>query len=187
MLRYLPVFALTIPLLGHGQSYADSPFYRLAPGIPSTAHVEGWSHRSIKANGVVIDLSESVPWSSPDIDAIRGWSLESSVDRNKPAHTFHFYIQYDQLNVIFGYDLVVEPVEGIDKIKCIFSPLTDPESGWHNKKEISPVALPADLTPIVVNSGDAISFTTLPLGPDKIAVIHYIRLTRIDPESASAK
>jgi hypothetical protein len=41
MLKHVLAFALTIPLCGHCQSYADSPFYRTASGIPSTAHVEG--------------------------------------------------------------------------------------------------------------------------------------------------
>jgi hypothetical protein len=187
MLRHLLAFTLAIPLCGHCQTYADSPFYKSVSDIPPSAHVEGWSHGSIKANGVVIDLSESVPSSSPDLDEIRGSSAESWVDRNKPAHTFHFYIQYDQLNVVFGYDLVVEPVEDTDKIKCTFSALTDPEIGWQNKKDVAPVDLPADLTPLVIKSGDAISFTTLPLGEGKIAVVHYLRLTRIDLASASTE
>lgn len=76
MLKYLLAFALTSPLCGHCQSYADSPFYRTVSAVPSTARVEGWSHGSIKANGVVIDLSESVPSSLPDFDKIAGWSLD---------------------------------------------------------------------------------------------------------------
>jgi hypothetical protein len=36
-----------------------------------------------------------VPWSSPDIDEIRGWNLESKVDGSKPAQIFHDYIQYN--------------------------------------------------------------------------------------------
>lgn len=188
MLKHLVLMvALAIPLSGHSQSYADSPFYRTASAIPSTAHVEGWSHGSIQANGVVIDLSESVPWSSPDFDEIRGWSLESWVDKNKPAHALHFYIQYDQLNVIFGYDLLVEPVEGTDKIKCTFSALSDSEIGWRHKEDIAPVTLPGDLSPVVVKSGDAISITTLPLGEGKIAVVHYLRLTRTDLASNSTE
>jgi hypothetical protein len=156
--------------------------------VPSTALVEGWSHGSIKANGVVIDLSDSVPSSSPDFDEIRGWSLGSWVDRNTLANTFHFYIRYDHLNVVFGYDLLVEPVEGTDKIKCTFSALTDPENRLTLRNEdVAPVALPADLTPVVIKSGDAISFTTLPLGPGKIAVVHYLRLTRIDLALASTQ
>jgi len=106
MLKLFLAFTLTIPLCGQCQSYADSPFFRTASVIPSTAHVEGWSHGSIKANGIVIDLSESVPWSSPDIDAIRGWNLESKVDGSKPSQVFHDYIQYNDLNVTFGYDLL---------------------------------------------------------------------------------
>jgi hypothetical protein len=188
MLKYLLAVALAIPMVGNSQSYADSPFYRLAPAIPSTAHVEGWSHGSTKANGVVIDLSESVPSTSPDFDEIRGWSLGSWTDENTPPHTFHFYIQYDHLNVTFGYDLLVEPVGGTDKIKCTFSALTDPENRLKlRNKDIPPVALPPDLTPIVIKSGDAISFTTLPLGEGKIAVVHYIRLTRTDLASASGQ
>jgi hypothetical protein len=69
-----------------------------------------------------------VPWSSPDIDEIRGWNLESKVDGSKPAQIFHDYIQYNNLNVIFGYDLLAEPIEGTDKIKCTFSALTDPDT-----------------------------------------------------------
>ena len=190
MSKYLLGFALAIPLCGHCESYADSPFYRTTSAVPSTARVEGWSHGSIKANGVVIDLSDSVPSSSPDFDEIRGWSSGSWVDRNTPDHTFHFYIQYDHMNpvVVFGYDLRVEPVEGTDKIKCTFSVLTDPENRLTlRNKDIAPVALPADLTPVVIKSGDAISFTTLPLGPGKIAVVHYLRLTRIDLAQASTQ
>ena len=55
------MFSLAIPLCAHCQSYADSPFYRATSAVPSTAHVEGWQHGSIKANGLVIDLSEYVP------------------------------------------------------------------------------------------------------------------------------
>jgi len=180
MVKYCLAFSLAIPLCGQCQSYADSPFYGKVPAIPSTAHVEGYSHGSIKANGVVIDLSESVPYSSRDFDEIRGWSVAASVDGSKPAQTFHFYIQYDRLNVTFGYDLLVEPVEGTEMIKCTFSSLTDPEVGWRRNKDVAPVSLPADLTPLVIKSGDAISITTLPLGPGKIASVHYLQLTRTD-------
>ena len=189
MIKYLLAFALTVPLCGHCQSYADSPFYKTTTAVPSTARVEGYEHGSIKANGVVIYLSESVPSSSPDFDEIRGWSVGAWVDRNNPAHTFHFYIQYDHLNpvVVFGYDLLVEPVKGTDKIKCTFSALTDPENRLTvRNKDVAPVALSADLSPFVIKSGDAISITTLPLGQRKIASVHYLRLTRTDltPDSA---
>ncbi len=185
MLKLFLAFTLTTPLFARCQSYADSPFYKAASAVPSTARVEGYGHGSIKANGVVIDLSDSVPLSSPDFDEIRGSSVQASVDRSKPTHTFHFYVQYIRLNVVFGYDLLVEPVEGTDKIKCSFSALTDPETVLQYNKQIVPVALPADLTPLVVKSGDAISITTLPLGQGKIAVVHYLRLTRTDLGAAS--
>lgn len=194
MLKYLLAFALTMPFPSccSCQSYADSPFYRPTSAVPSAAHVEGWQHGSIKANGVVIDLSESVPSSSPDFDEIRGWSVGSWVDKNNPAHTFHFYIQYDHMNpvVIFGYDLLVEPVKGTDKIKCTFSALSDPENRLPlRNKDVAPVPLPADLSPVVIKSGDAISITTLPLGQGKIASVHYLRLTRIDhtPDTAQLR
>jgi hypothetical protein len=48
------------------------------------------------------------------------------------------------------------------------------------KKYIPVVALPGDLSSFVIKSGDAISITTLPLGPGKIAVVQYLRLTRTD-------
>jgi hypothetical protein len=187
MFKYLLVFVLSIPMLSHCQSYADSPFYRAISALPSTASVEGWSHGSTSANGVVIDLSESVPTSSPDFDKIRGWSVQSWTDRNSPAHIYHYLLQYDQLNVAFGYDLLVEPIAGTDKIKCTFSALTDPEIDWHRNKDIPVVSLPDDLTPVVIKSGDVLSITTLPLGPGKIAVVHYLRLTRTDLASASAQ
>ena len=192
MLKSFLMFSLAIPLCAHGQSYADSPFYKATSSVPSTAHVEGWHHGSIKANGVVIDLSEYVPSSSPDFDEIRGWSVGSWVDKNNPAQTFHFYIQYDQMNpaVVFGYDLLVEPIRGTDKIKCTFSALTDPENHLPLlKKDVAPVPLSVDLSPVLVKSGDAISITTLPLGQGKIASIHYLRLTRVDqtPDSAQLR
>ena len=47
--------------------------------------------------------------------------------------------------------------------------------GFRNKN------IPAgDVSPCVVKSGDAISITTLPRGPGKIAVVQYLRLTRTD-------
>lgn len=185
MLKFILVFSLAVPLSGHCQNYADAPFYRSTSSIPSTAHVEGYSHGSIKANGIVIDLSEWVPWSSPDFDEIRGWSVAAGVDGNRPAQLFHFYIQYDHLNVTFGYDLLAVPLDGTDKIKCTFSAFTDSQYS-HRNKDVFPVVLPVDLSPLVIKSGDAISITTLPLGEGKIAVVHYLRLTRTDlaPDSA---
>jgi hypothetical protein len=190
MHRYFLLLALAIPVCGHCQSYVDSPFYKPASAIPSTARVEGYEHGGIKANGVVIDLSESEPSPSPGFDEIGGWSLDADVDGSKPAELFHFYLQYDRLNVAFGYDLLAEPVEGTDKIKCTFSAFTNPR-GWtgfrDREKEIVPVALPSDLTPLVVRSGDVISIPTLPLGEGRIAVVHYLRLTRTDLTSDSAQ
>jgi hypothetical protein len=179
MLKQFLMFSLAIPLCGHCQSYG-SPFYRPTSSIPSTALIEGWAPGSTKANSIHIDLYFSPPSSSPDFDEIAGWSEGSWVDRNKPVQIFHFYIQYDQLNVTFGYDLLAEPVEGTDKIKCTFSALTDPDITWQRNKDITPVAVPADLSPVVIKSGDAISITDLPLGKGKIAMVHYIRLTRTD-------
>jgi hypothetical protein len=190
MHRYFLLLAFAIPLSGHCQKYARSPFYSPVSAIPSTARVEGYEHGGIKANGVVIDLSESEPSSPPAFDEPGGWSLDADVDGSKPAELFHFYLQYDRLNVVFGYDLLVEPVEGTDKIKCTFSAFTNPR-GWtgfrNREKEIVPVALPADLTPLVVRSGDVISIPTLPLGEGRIAVVHYLRLTRTDLTSDSAQ
>ena len=103
---------------------------------------------------------------------------------------FSTSISSNHLNVTFGYDLLVEPVEGTDKIKCTFSALTDPSGyAWSRNKGVVPVALPADLAPLVIKSGDAISITTLPLGQGKIASVHYLRLTRTDvtPESAQLR
>jgi hypothetical protein len=189
--RFLLMFFLAIPLSGYSQSYAGSPFYRPISAIPATAHVEGWAHGIIKANGVMIDLSVSEPSPSPDSDELHGGLIDSWVDRNRPSHVFHYLRQYNQLNVVFGYDLLVEPVQGTDEIRCTFSALTDPdelpESAWHRNKGIPVVALPPDLTPVVIKSGDAISFTMLPLGHGKVAVVHYIRFTRTDLAPASTE
>lgn len=189
--RFLLMSSLAIPFSGYCQSYAGSPFYRPISVVPATAHVEGWEHGTTKANGVVIDLSVSEPSSSADYDQLRGGSIHSWVDRNRASHVFHYFRQYNQLNVVFGYDLLVEPVQGTDEIKCTFSALTDPdelpENAWRRDKDIPVVALSPDLTPLVIKSGDAITFTTLPLGPGKIAVVHYLRLTRIDLAPASTE
>ena len=184
MLRHCVAFLLAIPLCGHGQSYADAPFYRPASAVPSTARVEGYEHGGIRANGVVIDLSDAAPESSPDFDQLAGWDLSANTDEKKPAQRFHYYLQYDRLQVAFAYDLLVEPVEGTDKIRCTFSTFSGPPPRfaaipWSNR-EIVPVALPADLTPVVIRSGDVISITMLPLGKGRIAVVHYLRLTRTD-------
>lgn len=180
MLKHLLMFSLAIPLCAHCQTYADSPFYRPISAVPSTAHVEGWEPGTTKVNGILIDLFESVPWSSPDFNEISGWSDHSWGDRHRPDHIFHYFLQYDRLNVVFGYDLRVEPIQGTDEIRCTFSALTDPEVDWHRDKDIPVVSLPPDLTPLVIKSGGAISITTLPLGQGRIAAVHYLRLTRTD-------
>jgi hypothetical protein len=179
---------LTIPLCGHSQSYADSPFYKPSDPAPATAHVQGWQHGSIKANGVVIDLSELVSKSAPGYEEIRGWSVAQRVDGTKPTQIFHFYIQYDNLDVTFGYDLLAEPVEGTERIKCTFRSLTDPPGyGWPRNKAVDPVALSSDLTPLVINSGDTISIKLFPLGQDKVAVIEYLQLTLVNADTASPR
>ena len=81
-------------------------------------------------------------------------------------------------------------MEGTDQVRCTFSALIDPdelpEAAWPRDKYLPVVALPDNLTPLLVKSGDTISFTTLPLGEGKVAVIHYLRVTRMDstPEAA---
>lgn len=164
-------------LYGRCQGYADSTSFRPS-AIPSTAHVEGYEHGSIKANGILIDLSVSELSASADRDEIAGSTVQARVDGRKPAQIFHFYIQYNNLNVVFGYDLLAEPVEGSDQIRCTFSTLTDSEVAWRHDENIVPVVLPAGLVPFVIESGDAISITTLPLGEGRIAVTHFLRLTR---------
>ena len=126
MLKYFLVFSLALPLCGHGQSYVDSPFYKPISAIPSSAYAEYMPNGSIKANGIVIDLSEwrSAPLTSPDFDEIGGWQIQADVDRNGPVRVFQYYAQYNNLNVTFAYDLLAQP-EGTDKIKCTFSALTD--------------------------------------------------------------
>ncbi|HEY1497997.1 MAG TPA: hypothetical protein VGF88_00330 [Acidobacteriaceae bacterium] len=188
MLRAVLLLSLVLPLSGFCQTYANSPVYQPVSEIPSTAHAEGYEHGSMHANGVVIDLSEWEPASSPDSARIAGWSVAADIDGSQPAQVFHYYTQYDHMNpvVVFGYDLLVEPVEGTDQIRCTFSAVTDPAGEWwHRNKEVTPVALPNDLTPVVIHSGDVLAIKTLPLGPGRIAAVHYLRLTRTDQMSAN--
>lgn len=186
MLRYMLPVVLAIPIQVFCQSYADTPFYRPVSGVPSTARVEGWAHGSITANGVVIDLSTSPLMLSSNSDEFSRWSVNSWVDKTDPAHMFHYYLQYDRLNVIFGYDLRVEPISGTYEIKCTFSALTDPGElksypmAWPRDKSFPVVPLTGELAPFVIKSGGVLAFTMLPLGPGRIPVIHYLKLTRAD-------
>ena len=180
--RILLIIPLAIPLCGYSQGYADSPFYKIVSAVPSTARDLGRAPGGL-ANGIVIDISiDPAPSGARFINA---W-----VDRSTPEHILHYFRQYDELNAVFGYDLRVEPIQGTDQIRCTFTALSDPIDEPPNKfqrlglglrkKYIPVVALPGDLSPFVIKSGDAISITTLPLGPGKIAVVQYLRLTRTD-------
>ncbi len=173
----LEVTLAALPLCAFSQSYANSAF-SITNEIPATAHVEGWSHGSIRANGLTIDLSESR--SALEMKEIRGWDLQSNVDWARPQ-VFRFYIQYNRLGVTFGYNLVAQPVRGTDQIECTFSRLTDlPSYWWSRDRSVVPVALPAGLAPLVIRSGQVISIATYPAGATKPAVIHYLRLTHSD-------
>jgi hypothetical protein len=181
--RILLIIPLAIPLCGYSQGYADSPFYKIVSAVPSTARALGRAPGGT-ANGIVIDISmlEPGPFTPRLTNA---WA-----DRSTPEHIFHYFRQYDRLNAVFGYDLRVEPIQGTDQIRCTFTTLTDPIDEPPDKfqklglglrkKSIPVVALPGDLSPFVIKSGDAISITTLPLGPGKIAVVQYLRLTQTD-------
>ncbi len=182
--RFLLIIPLAIPLCGYSQGYADSPFYKIVSAVPSTTRAVGGENIRTRANGVVIDVSmlEPAPFTPRLTNA---WA-----DRSTPEHIFHYFREYDELNAVFGYDLRVEPIQGTDQIRCTFTALSDPIDEPPNKfqrlglglrkKYIPVVALPGDLSPFVIKSGDAISITTLPLGPGKIAVVQYLRLTRTD-------
>jgi len=182
--RFLLIIPLAIPFCGYSQGYADSPFYKIVSALPSTARDVGRENIRIRANGIVIDVSmlEPAPFTPRLTNA---WA-----DRSTPEHIFHYFRQYDELNAVFGYDLRVEPIQGTDQIRCTFTALSDPIDEPPNnfqrlglglrKKYIPVVALPGDLSPFVIKSGDAISITTLPLGLGKIAVVQYLRLTRTD-------
>ena len=182
--RFLLIIPLAIPLCGYSQGYADSPFYKRVSAVPSTARDVGRENIRIRANGIAIDVSmlEPAP-STPRLT--NAWA-----DSSTPEHIFHYFRQYDELDAVFGYDLRVEPIQDTDQIRCTFTALSDPMDEPPNKfqrlglglrkKSIPVVALPGDLSPIVIKSGDAISITTLPLGPGKIVVVQYLRLTRTD-------
>jgi hypothetical protein len=177
--RFLLIIPLAIPLCGYSQGYADSPFYKIVSAVASTARALGRAPGGI-ANGTVIDISMLEP--APFIPMLtKAW-----VDRGTPEHIFHYFRHYLELNAVFGYDLRVEPIQGTDQIRCTFTTLTDPiDEPPDNflplrRKDIPVVALPGDLSPFVIKSGDAISITTLPRGPGKIAVVQYLRLTRTD-------
>ena len=181
--RLLLIIPLAIPFCGYSQGYADSPFYKIVSAVPSTARAEG-ENISTAANGIAIDVSmlEPAPF-TPRLSNV--WA-----DRSTPEHIFHYFRQYDELNAVFGYDLRVEPIQGTNQIRCTFTALSDPIDQAPNKfqrlglgfrnKLIPVVALRGDLSPFVIKSGDTISITTLPLGPGKIAVVQYLRLTRTD-------
>lgn len=151
---------------------------------PQSPAVGGENIRT-RANGIVIDVSMLEPaLFTPRLT--NAWA-----DRGTPEHIFHYFRQYDELNAAFGYDLRVEPIQGTDQIRCTFTALSDPIDApppnkferlglGLRKKYIPVVALPGDLSPFVIKSGDAISFSTLPLGPGKIAVVQYLCLTRTD-------
>jgi hypothetical protein len=49
------------------------------------------------------------------------------------------------------------------------------------------VALPGDLSLLIIKSGGVIAIATLPLGEGKIVVVHYLRLTRTDLTSESVR
>ena len=186
--RFLLIIPLAIPLCGYSQGYADSPFYKTVSAVPSTARALGRAPGGM-ANGIVIEISmlELGPFTPRFISA---W-----VDKSTPEHILHYFHQYDESNAVFGYDLRVEPIQGTDQIRCTFTALTDPidvppdkfQELFLRNKNIPVVALPGDLSPFVIKSGDAISITTLPRGPGKLAVVQYLRLTRTDlahaPES----
>lgn len=181
--RFFLIILLAIPLCGYSQIYADSPIYKRVSAVPSTAVALGRAPGGI-ANGIAIDISmlEPAPF-TPRLTT--AW-----VDRSTPEHVFHYFRQYDELNAVFGYDLRVEPIKDTDQIRCTFTAFTDPKDAPPNKfqrvglglrkKDIPVVALRGDMSPFVIKSGDAISITTLPLGPGKEPVIQYLRLTRTD-------
>ena len=126
MLKSFLVIFFALPLYGHSQRYADSPFYKPISAIPASAHDEYTRHGNIKANGIVIDLSVnhwriSVPETAPEFEESIGNASQAVVDRNGPAQVFHFYFEYPNLNVTFAYDLLAQP-EGTDKIKPIIRP-----------------------------------------------------------------
>jgi hypothetical protein len=59
--RFLLIIPLAIPLCGHSQGYADSPFYKIVSDVPSTALAVGGENISTRANGIVIDVSMLEP------------------------------------------------------------------------------------------------------------------------------
>jgi|SRR5271156_2175947 len=185
--HFLVAILCALPVYGYGQRYADSPFYKPSAPAPATANM-GWSpHGAIQANNVVIDLYESVSTSAPGFDGIAGWTAAQRVDGTKPAQILHFFIEFPNLNIVFAYDVLAEPVEDTNKIECTFSAPTDTTSyGWA-QKGITPVALSSDLVPITITSGDTISVTMLPLGQDKVPVIEYLQFTRTEPSPVAAQ
>ncbi len=190
MIKHFLIFSLAIPLSGYCQSYGDTPTFRRVSDVPSTARTEGYEAWRMAGLPVEVDLSRWMDWSSPDRHDGDG-RVQPWVDRNKPDHVLHYYVQHDSLKVVYAFDLKVEPVQGTDEIRCTFSTFTDPdelpERAWRRDKSFPIVPLPGDLVPIVIKSGEAVAITTLPLGKGHAPTVHYIRLTRTNLASASTQ
>jgi hypothetical protein len=185
MVRLLLLF-LVFQMLPFSQEYFGNPVFRMdIQQIPIAAHVEGWSHGSIKTNDVVIDLSIlRDPW--PDSNRPSESITNSWVDRKEAAHTFHYYVEYADLGVAFGYDLDVKPYDS-DLIECTFKTLTDPvelpRGSWPRNENLKLVTVP--ISPMVIKDGGIIAFTTYPLGDERHKVTHYLQLKRIDLRPAT--
>jgi hypothetical protein len=188
MLRYLLAPALAIPFYGQCQGYVDPHLPKVIDNVPDTASSEGYGPGVIRANGVSVDLYRSQSEETL-VDKGSGVVLIlAQVDGETPKQVLHFVHQYGELRIAFGFNLLVEPLPGTDKIRCTFSTLTDPDLPWWRRdRDISPDPLPGGLGSVLVNSGDVLSLTTFPLSGDKLALVHYIRFTLADPGTSSAE
>ena len=111
---------ILFPLCSYGQSYADSPF-SVVDAVPASAQVEGYAHGTSRANGVWID--PFVSRSEFAINKVGRLMIAGDVDGAKPAQMQHFFVQYVDLGATYGYNLLLEPLAGTDRIKCTFSQL----------------------------------------------------------------
>ena len=129
-----------------------------------------WGPPDTRANGTSTNITMSVDF------GFGTWTEEMIVDGDSGKQILHWYAQFDRLNVTFGYDLLLEPIDGTKKIRCTFKTLTEPSRGFVRNNGSYLVPLPGPLTPLIITDGDTIAIRMFPQKSTEAPFTQYLHV-----------
>ncbi|WP_263366328.1 hypothetical protein [Edaphobacter bradus] len=166
---------VALPLISaavRAQSYEHSPIYQKIAAPPAGA-IDRW-HPT--ANDVTVNITMT------NVGSI--WNEAMHVDGSNGQEIIHLIIEETKNNIAFAYDLLVQPIEGSQQVRCTFKPQAPDTFPQSMKFPHMPIS--DSLEPVVIDNGGTIAISMIPDPDKKQKLVQYLQMQLRKPGTSDA-